>query len=106
MGCVLLVTLSTSCAKDCQCTRFEDGEKISIFSSAKLGEKFFDKADCEMASEIEHKEDICKVNCRNEAGPEPDYSDYEAWQAWYEKVSACRKLNSKEVKAKTECKLQ
>ena len=104
MGCAILVALSASCARDCKCTYFEDGKKVAIESSAKQGYKVFDKADCELGSEAEHTTTVCKVNCAYEAGPEPDYSNYEAWLAWQEKVAACRKLNEKEVKAKTECK--
>ena len=106
MGCALLVAFSASCAKDCKCTYFEDGKKVSIESSAKYGYKLFNKEDCELGSEAEHTTTVCKVNCEYEAGPRPDYNDFEAYMAWAEKVDACRKLNKKEVKAKTECKLR
>ena len=107
IGCACLVALSVSCARDCKCTYFEDGKKIAIRStSEEYGIKYYEKVDCELESTAEYKTTVCKVDCAKEAGPRPDYSDYEAYQAWQEKVDACRKLNEKEVKAKTECKLQ
>ena len=118
MSCVLLVALSTSCAKDCQCTRFEDGEKVSITSSAAMDTKYFDEAYCEMLSEIEYKEDICKVNCYNEVGLSPKEKDYmkdgvvdyeaygKAYEAWAKAILDCRESNTKkDVKVKVECKL-
>ena len=107
IGCACLVALSASCARDCKCTYFEDGKKVAIYStSEEYGAKFYDKAECELESEAEHKTTVCKVNCEKEAGPRPDFNDFEAWQAWQDKVDACYKQNRKEVKAKMECKLQ
>ena len=117
MGCVLLVALSTSCAKKCQCTYFEDGKKVAIFAPD-YGEKYFDKADCEYNSEIEDVTDICKVNCENEVGRRPRQADYmkdgnvdwiaygEAYQTWQKAIDACREANTKkDVKVKVDCKL-
>jgi hypothetical protein len=106
MGCVLLVALSTSCAKDCKCTYFEDGKKIAISSTAQQGAKYYDKAECEMQSEREYETTVCKVNCYNEVGPEPDYTNQEAYQAWREAINDCKTKKKKKVKAKVECKLQ
>ena len=123
MGCAFLVVLSTSCAKDCKCTRSEDGKKVSIESSAVEGTKFFDKAGCENGSR-EYKDNICTADCYKQAGVHPNYPErylydnedayqkaveayYKAYEVWEKAFDDCVKANTKkDVTVKIDCKLQ
>ena len=48
VSCGVLVTLATSCAKECVCTRYEDGKKILLHSDSET--KYYDKLACESNS--------------------------------------------------------
>jgi len=111
MGCVLLVALSASCARDCKCTYFEDGKKVAVRSSSGEGIKYYDKTECKLGSQKEQEITVCKVNCYDEVGEQPsyyDYEDYEAYEkayvAWEKALNDCLEMNTKKVKAKLECK--
>ena len=53
MSVGVLVTFTASCAKKCNCTRYEDGKKIAVMASNET--KYFDKSICADFSETSHQ---------------------------------------------------
>ena len=67
LGLMTVVALSalmfTSCAKKCNCTRYEDGKKVSIATYNNGGTKFFNNTVCKNMSEAPEK--VIQLNqCR------------------------------------------
>ena len=52
MSVGVLVTFTASCAKKCNCTRYENGKKIAVMSDSET--KYFDKSTCENFSVKSH----------------------------------------------------
>ena len=48
VSCGILVTMATSCAKECRCTLYEDGKKIGFEQEKDY--KYYDKDACENRS--------------------------------------------------------
>lgn len=59
LGIMAVVAMSalmiTSCGKSCNCTRYEDGKKVLVNSSAAEGTKFFNNTVCKNRSEAPEK---------------------------------------------------
>lgn len=59
LGIMAIVAMSvlmlTSCGKKCNCTRYEDGKKVSIATYNNGGTKFFNNTVCKNMSEAPEK---------------------------------------------------
>lgn len=55
LGIIAIITVSalviTSCAKKCNCTRYEDGVKVLVETYDNGSTRFFEKSVCESMSE-------------------------------------------------------
>ena len=68
---VAVIMLTNSCAKECACTRYEDGKKISITANDDV--KYFEKAICKdnsvapyqgYSSVVKDKEVTVEIKCK------------------------------------------
>lgn len=60
LGIIAIVAVfalvATSCAKKCNCTRYEDGVKVLVETFDNGGTRFFEKSICESMSEPKYQD--------------------------------------------------